>query len=125
MATLGLLDEDKDPHTGKPALLPSEHRKWERNWKTSDIVPMSGRLVFERINCDGALHFAEHKTFVRLLINDGHMALANRTGELFEHDMTLDNFKGMVKAKREEFGDFRSVCGLDMDGPEGIDFLHQ
>lgn len=125
IATLGLLDEDEDPYTEEPALLPSQHRKWDRKWKTSDIVPMGGRVVFERIKCDKALHPVEHRNFVRLLINDGHMALANRTGELLARDMPVVQFESMVREKRAQFGDFRSVCGLDGDGPEGIEFLHQ
>jgi len=81
--------------------------------------------VFERIKCDATLHPGRQKSYVRLIINDGHMALAQRTGELLEHDMTLEGFENMVREKREEIGDFREVCGLDLNGPEGIEFLHQ
>jgi acid phosphatase len=125
IATLGLLDEAIDPHTHKPALLPSQHRLWDRKWRTSDIVPMGGRVVFERITCDQTLHPVQHRRFVRLLINDGHIKLGNRTGGLLGHDMTVGEFEGMVEEMRLEFGDFKSICGLQEDGPTAIDFLHQ
>lgn len=125
IATLGLLDEPADPYTGKRDWLPSQSRKWDRVWKTSDVVPMSGRVVFERIKCSSAMHPVEHLTFVRLLINDGHMALGLRAGELLEYDLTLEDFKSGVERKKEFFGDFREVCEIDMEGPEGIDFMYQ
>ena len=125
MATLGILDEDTDPHTQKPALLPTQHRKWDRNWKTSDIVPMGGRVIFERIHCDRSLHPVQHHRFVRLLINDGHIKLGNRSGGLLGNDLTAEEFEALVEDRREKFGDFRGVCGLPRDGPAGIDFLHQ
>jgi acid phosphatase len=125
IATLGLLDELPDPLTGRNNYLPMQSRKWDRNWKTSDIVPMGGRVVFERIKCDQALHPVEYRTFVRLLINDGHIAMSVRTGGLLEHDLTLKSLESIVKLKRETFGDFREVCEIDLEGPAGIDFLHQ
>ena len=125
MATLGIIDEDTDPTTDKPALLPTQHRKRDRNWKTSDIVPMGGRVVFERIHCNTSLQAVQDRRFVRLLINDGHVKLGNRKGDLLGNDLTVEEFEGMVEERRGRFGDFRGVCGLPGDGPAGIDFLHQ
>lgn len=127
VAALGMLDEPIDPVTGKMELLPSQSRKWERMWRTSDVVPMGGRVVLERINCDGALHpySVEKSIFVRLVINEGHIALGNKTGRLLKWDLTVEEFEEMVEGKRKKFGDFRTVCGIDNEGPKGIDFLHQ
>jgi hypothetical protein len=86
---------------------------------------MGGRVVFERITCDKVLHPVQHRRFVRLLINDGHIKLGNRTGNLLGDDLTVEEFKEMVEEKRGKFGDFGGVCGLEEGGPEGIEFLHQ
>ena len=34
-----------------PSLLPVTHREKSRKWRTSDVVPMSGRIIFERLAC--------------------------------------------------------------------------
>ena len=122
LAALGLFDE-----TGGKQFLPSDRRKAARKWRTSDLVPMSGRLVLERVECkkdDEGRRLNEN--FVRLLVNDGHTAMRDDSrNQLLQHDLTVDQFEKMLRTKRRKFGDFREVCGLDESYPDRITFLHQ
>jgi len=122
MATLGILNED-----GSVQTLPADRRKRERNWRTSDIVPMGGRTIFERIICDeDAAPYLAGNTYIKLSINDGVMENFTGSGERSNRLGTrLDDFQRFVQVKAKEFGDFRDVCGLSADAPPKITFLHQ
>lgn len=53
--------------------LPATHRKDSRLWRTSDIVPMLGHLIIERLNCHTPQGWPYRD--VRLFLNDGWMGL--------------------------------------------------
>lgn len=133
MAALELVEEEPSKHEGKSTSrlvrqdLPTNSVKRDRSWRISDIVPMGGRLAFERINCQKARFTTpQNKTFVRLIINDGHFSLNEHVfGDVLEHDMRLQRFESDVAAKERKFGDFRTVCGLKDTAPSKITFLHQ
>ncbi|KAK9480876.1 histidine phosphatase superfamily [Lipomyces japonicus] len=61
LSTLGVLPE--------PSSMSSRHANLDRTWKTSRIVPMGGRVVFERVSCHD---HADHRQIgIRLILNDG------------------------------------------------------
>jgi len=121
LAALQILNEDSIPQT-----LPADRMKDDRHWKTSDVVPMSGRLIFERIACTAASQTDSEEYFVRLFINDGLMVLPGlRPVKKIQHGIRLQDFQNFVAARGEAFGDFRKTCGLPADAADRITFLHQ
>jgi acid phosphatase len=121
MSTLQLLNEQ--------ALLqelPTDRVKTDRRWKTSDVVPMGGRLVFERIACGTQSETAPKEHFVRLFINDGLMPLPGLPpGRDIKHAVRLADFHDFIASKGALFGDFREMCSLPDDAADRITFLHQ
>lgn len=107
--------------------LPTTHRPPSRSFLTSQLVPMSGRLIFELLSCpaDHPHHPQHrHRKFVRLNINDGIVALphcASGPGS----SCPLEEFLAHVKRRGMEAGDFRKTCGLGDNSTAAISFLHQ
>jgi acid phosphatase len=123
LATLGIYDEMPGQKE-----LPSDRMIADRRWKTSDLVPMGGRLNLERVTCDG--HEPEPETSgVRLFINDALVDLGRlphaTSFDVVEGAVSLPSFRTFVERRGIEVGDFRQVCGLASDAPARIDFLHQ
>ena len=136
-------------------VLPVTHRPAFREWRTSQVVPMSGRIVFERLTCSpnninarapAAFKSKHHKhsanhpgldkaplqdsalengTFVRININDGMVALPGCSNSGPGSSCPLDEFLTHVRKRGEEVGDFKELCGLGPDAPGRITFLHQ
>ena len=108
-------------------------RVWEgRKWRTSSIVPMGGRVLFEWLACEvsapsypsSAFEKNDEEVFVRINVNDGIVALPGcRDGP--GESCALDRFLEIVKGRGEVVGDFREVCGLGPDAADRITFLHQ
>lgn len=120
LATLGILDEGKQPGS-----LPSDKVKTKRKWKTSDVVPMGGRLIFERVTCDNTgLGANLRRSYVRLFINDGLVNLDKSfiSGGL-ANGVGLKQWLDTVAKKEEKFGRFKDVCGLPDRAPSRITFL--
>jgi len=127
-------------------LLPTTHRDPSRTWRLSQVTPMSGRIIFERLTCPPSFHTtapyrqpndrpdlsqkplheqqAQNNTYVRININDGMVALPNCTSGPGS-SCPLREFLAFVKSRGEEVGDFREICGLGSDVPGSLDFLHQ
>jgi len=102
--------------------LPTTHVAKLRKWKTSQVVPMGGRLVIERLSCEESRSLTS--TFVRLNINDGIVALPGCTSGPGS-SCPLDLFLDIVQQKLAKAEDFRSMCGLPKSAPDGITFLNQ
>jgi len=100
-----------------PKDLSVTHIEQARKWKTSQVTPMGGRILFERLNCGGNKH-------VRLNVNDGIVALPGCDSGPGK-SCPLDQFAGHIRKRVEEGGDFRKVCGLPADTPVGLTFLRQ
>jgi len=127
-------------------LLPTTHRDPSRAWRLSQVTPMSGRIIFERLACPPSVHRnaprrhpndrsdphqnpllqqqAQDNTYVRININDGIVALPNCSSGPGS-SCPLGEFLAFVKGRGEEVGDFREVCGLGDNVPKRIEFLHQ
>lgn len=124
MATLGILNEP--PAEEK---LPTDRAKTGRNWRTSDVVPMGGRLIFERIACETESKTTSTEHSVRLFINDGLIDLGKLPSsglvKGIDGAISLRDFQRMVSSKGEHWGDFRKVCALPDDAADRITFLHQ
>lgn len=120
LATLGIFGE-----TTGAGKLPSNKRIDSRNWKTSDIVPMGGRLIFERVTCSNTgLGQNLRRSYVRLFINDGLFEMEKSlTGGGLAHAIGIKQWSKMVEQKTEQAGDFRTVCGLSRTAPSRISFL--
>ncbi|KAL8716144.1 MAG: hypothetical protein Q9220_000049 [cf. Caloplaca sp. 1 TL-2023] len=122
LAALNLFPSEK--------LLPVTHREEKRTWRTSQIVPMNGRIIFERLKCiqphpkssQAISNAVEH--FVRINVNDGIVALPGCSSGPGS-SCALEGFLAMVQRRGKEIGDFRDVCGLGDDAPRRITFLHQ
>lgn len=116
--------------------LPTTHVPHSRKWKTSQIVPMGGRVIFERLSCQSPNlrthnHLSEmedtikqRSQYVRININDGIVALPNCSSGPGS-SCPLTEFLEIVQRRGKEIGDFRDICGLDPDAPARISFLHQ
>ncbi|KIX98076.1 uncharacterized protein Z520_06156 [Fonsecaea multimorphosa CBS 102226] len=126
LATLGIFNEPLEL-----SHLPTDRLLTERKWKTSDVVPMGGRLIFERITCatNGDITTSGREHAVRLFINDGLVDLAKLTDMVpfsqVEGAVSLESFQNTLSAKGTQLGDFREICALPDDAPDRIDFLHQ
>lgn len=120
LATLGILDEPKNA-----GFLPNDRVKTDRKWKTSDVVPMGGRLIFERVTCSNTgLGQNLRRSYVRLSINDGVVDLEkSMLGGGLARSVGMTQWKKMVQEKGEKYGNFKEVCGLSHDAPSGISFL--
>ncbi|KAI1944376.1 hypothetical protein LOZ12_004235 [Ophidiomyces ophidiicola] len=61
--------------------LPTTHIAWNRKWKTSQVMPMGGRVIFERLRCRveeskrTASSDDSTSSFLRININDGIVPL--------------------------------------------------
>ncbi|KAL8829657.1 MAG: hypothetical protein Q9191_001886 [Dirinaria sp. TL-2023a] len=130
-----------------PASLPTTYRDPSRIWRLSQVTPMSGRVIFERLTCnpthassqykpyhdhaeDGkntqhsVLQDARNSTFIRININDGIVALPNCTSGPGS-SCPLEEFLAFINRRGDEVGDFRTVCGLGDNVPGALEFLHQ
>lgn len=118
LAALRILDEDG------PQELPVIRVVANRHWQTSDVVPMGGRILFERISC-GNTNEPEH--FVRLSVNDGIVQLPGVTAATgrVQHSVSVDDFWRFVNSSLSEYGEFAEVCGLPDGAATRISFLHQ
>lgn len=131
LAALDLLPQT--PH------LPTSHIMTNRTWRMSDVVPMGGRIIFERLACPATQRcwtnaplYPNHiycepiriDHFVRINVNDAIIAVpgcdAGPGGSC-----ELSSFLEMVARRGVEVGDFAEVCGLPGDAARAITFLHQ
>lgn len=115
LAALGLFEDTEH--------LPVTEIAKDRKWKTSQITPMGGRILFERLRCsvEGS---DEKEVYVRLNVNDGIVALDscnNGPGS----SCPLNDFLEHVKTRGEIGGDFKKTCGLAEDAPDQLTFLRQ
>lgn len=114
LASLGLFS---DPET-----LPLDRIYYDRKWKTSQIVPMGGRVIFERMTCSSTQD--ESKVYIRFNVNDGIVALDGCDSGPGK-SCPLDEFLQHVQERGKLGGDFRKVCGLPEWEPDRPTFLRQ
>lgn len=118
LAALRIFDEP-----GKQEL-PSDQLQLERHWKTSDVVPMGGRILFERIACNGSDTMPER--YVRLSVNEGIIHLPGLVvSERVPSAYLVEDFWKFVSDMLLEYGEFAEVCGLPDSAASRISFLHQ
>ncbi|KAH0543203.1 hypothetical protein FGG08_002464 [Glutinoglossum americanum] len=103
--------------------LPTDRILTARNWRTSQMTPMGGRVIFERLTCSEDSGGAE-QSYLRININDGIVEIPHcSTGP--GSSCPLEKFVTSVMQKGKELGDFREKCHLTEDLPDRITFLHQ
>lgn len=115
LAALDIFHDDED--------LPITHRADGRAWKTSQITPMGGRIIFERLSCLSESE-SSTKAYVRINVNDGIVPVPGCNGGP-GGSCSLTEFAEKVRHRGAELGDFREKCGLSDDMPDRITFLHQ
>jgi acid phosphatase len=115
VGALDIFPENKD--------LPVDRLVTARNWRTSQITPMGGRVIFERLACSEASNGPE-KSYVRVNVNDGIVEIPH-CGTGPGSSCPLEQFVALVSQRGEETGDFNEKCGLPKDSPDRITFLHQ
>ncbi|KAK7513796.1 histidine phosphatase superfamily [Phyllosticta citriasiana] len=120
LAALDLFHDDEE--------LPVTHRADDRAWRTSQLTPMGGRTIFERLSCQSRSSEtggnAAVDAFVRVNINDGVVAIpgcANGPGG----SCPLSDFANRVKDRGAALGNFNDLCGLAPAMPSQITFLRQ
>jgi len=106
----------------EPSGLPTSHVKTDRNWRTSTIVPMGGRVILERLACR-ASNSKQHY-YVRINVNDAIVPIPDCNGGP-GNSCRLDLFTDLVDKRRSQLAGFRQLCGLSEDAPDRITFLHQ
>lgn len=126
-----------------PEHLPTTRIPSFRTWRTSQVVPMGGRVIFERLSCQsraspslddkrkvqhpfetGEDFIQPTGEFVRININDGIVALPTCSSGPGS-SCPLDQFLELVRTRGGQIGDFRKICGLGPDAAARITFLHQ
>ncbi|KAF2810248.1 phosphoglycerate mutase-like protein [Mytilinidion resinicola] len=107
-----------------PAHLPTTHITHDRSWKKSQVSPMGGRTIFERLACRTASAPTTPEIFVRINVNDGIVPLPGCSHGVGS-SCPLADFQARIAARGVELGDFREKCGLGMDAPGRITFLRQ
>ncbi|KAI9817581.1 MAG: acid phosphatase pho5 [Pycnora praestabilis] len=117
LAAFDLFHDDED--------LPVTHILKSRHWRTSQITPMGGRIILERISCSSSEHTGgSEANFVRVNVNDGIVGIPG-CSEGPGGSCPLSEFRELVQRRGKEVGDFREKCGLGREAPEKITFLHQ
>jgi acid phosphatase len=115
LAALRIMDGD-DP-------LPITYIKHDRQWKTSRLTSMGGRIIFERLRCDGNFSLTGNAVFIRININDGVISVPGC--DIGSGLCPLEQFVARLRKHEKDAGDFRELCGLGTHMPAGITFLHQ
>ena len=119
--------------------LPTSHVLHNRTWRTSDVTPMGGRIIFERLSCLAPQHcwsnepfYPNHiycepqreDVFVRVNINDGIVAIPGCDSGP-GHSCPFEEFLEHVRKRGLDFEEFGRICGLGEDAPKAVTFLHQ
>ncbi|TKX18579.1 acid phosphatase-like protein 2 [Elsinoe australis] len=119
--------------------LSTDHVMSNRTWRTSDVTPMGGRIILERLACPAPQncwsnepYYPNHvycdpvkdDYFIRVNVNDGIVAMSE-CQEGPGGSCPLDRFVQHVKMRGRHNDDFRAVCALSEDAPDRITFLNQ
>lgn len=109
-----------------------------RTWKTSSLVPMGARVVFERVACPHVYCHSNaplypnhvycdppvHEPYVRVVVNDGVVPVPGCDGGP-GRTCPLSAFERRVLLRGWEVGGFGTLCGLEDGAADKITFLHQ
>jgi acid phosphatase len=114
--------ERNQEDAGKLPHLPTDRIESKRPWRTSDLMPMGGRIMIERLRCGKGIDLQQREGYIRFIINDGIVAVGDD-----EHSSmaTIACFQQLLRERREAVGDFKEMCGLDDSAPSRITFIHQ
>ncbi|KAK9473651.1 histidine phosphatase superfamily [Dipodascopsis tothii] len=90
-----------------PSLLPAEYVQFGSPFQTSEIVPMGGRIVIERLNCSG-------HAYARIVVNEAVIPITScQSGPGYSCPVT--DFKTFVNKRAPKT--YGIECGLDDDVP--------
>lgn len=121
LAALGVFDDAVyDPY------LPVTHIATDRKWRTSQVMPMGGRIIFERLSCPAEIGGTNSMSdrYVRVNINDGIVPLPDcNSGPGLS--CPLAEFAKKTRLRGIKYGNFESVCGMENLAKKRITFLRQ
>ena len=127
LAALGIYSGDKpvggersEKEADEFPYLPTDRIASNRSWKTSDLVPMGGRIIIERLTCEQRADQSE--AYIRLIINDGLVAIGGQKHEVMT---SLSSVQQLLHDREHAVGRFKETCGLNDSAPDRITFLHQ
>ncbi|GAM82530.1 hypothetical protein ANO11243_005120 [Dothideomycetidae sp. 11243] len=119
--------------------LPADRELKDRVWRTSEVVPMGGRVILERIACPAPRSCWSNEPFypnhvycdperddyyVRINVNDGIVPLED-CDDGPGRSCPLHRFGEHVERRGRHVDDFRELCKLDDSAPSRITFLKQ
>lgn len=117
---LTALDIFSDPKYGTS--LPVTHVAEDRVWRTSTVMPMGGRIIFERLHCENTSS-SPGEDFVRININDDVVPLPDcHSGP--GKSCPLHTFVKRINDQRVRVGNFVDICETDREDT-GLTFLKQ
>ena len=96
--------ERNQEDAGRLPHLPTNRIEAKRSWRTSDLVPMGGRIIIERLRCGKGTDLHQSEAYICFIINDGIVAVGD------------DEYGGMQfpaaaeREKGEAVGDFKEMC---------------
>ena len=117
-----LQGERNQEDAGRLPHLPTDRIESKRSWRTSDLVPMGGRIIIERLRCGKGTDLDQGEAYIRLVINDGIVVVGD---DEYRGMTTVANFQRLLRERGKAVGDFKEMCGLDHSAPSRITFLHQ
>ena len=79
------------------------------SWRTSDLVPMGGRIIIERLRCGKGTDLRQSEAYIRFIINDGIVAVGD---DEYGGMTTVANFQRLLRESGEAVGDFKEMRGL-------------
>ncbi len=110
IAALGLLTPSSP--------LPTSHIAFGNPWSSSDIVPMAGHLVLERLACN-ATALSHAGTFIRAILNEAVVPFPTcQSGP--GYSCPLSNYTALFTAS---LPDFIATCGIPASYPQYLDFF--
>ena len=127
LAALGIYSGDKFVGSGRSEkeadefpYLSTDRIASNRSWKTSDLVPMGGRIVLERLTCERRTDQSE--AYIRLIINDDLVAIGGQKHKVMTPRSSVLQ---LLHDKEHIVGRFKETSGLIDSVPDRITFLHQ
>uniref|UniRef100_A0A060TA80 ARAD1B05324p n=1 Tax=Blastobotrys adeninivorans TaxID=409370 RepID=A0A060TA80_BLAAD len=98
--------------------LPFDEIDWWNPYKISDVVPMGGHIVIERLACN-ATAYSEKGTYVRTILNEAVVPYQNcQSGPGFS--CPLSNYTKML---HDSLPDYTSACKVPKEYPQSLTFF--
>ncbi|KAF7587635.1 hypothetical protein BBP40_006919 [Aspergillus hancockii] len=95
--------------------MPTDKINYDREWKSSAILPFLTNIAIERMSCDS--YGYDEGDYYRVLVNSGPQPLEECRGGPGD-SCGVSQFEGFVKGLGDKFGDFVGACGAPKNASE-------